>query len=504
MPLAIDSTVKNNSYDYFEKALITDNGFREYDVRWLLGKEINANGFFLMGQAYGTYAQERLATNRVVVGHDFRKYSQDLCRSMILGLLATGMEVVDIGLALSPMLYFAQHHHKCRAGMQVTASHNENGWTGIKLAHNLSLTLGPDDIQELRQLVHGGLFKSGRGLYIQDFNLAHHYAQDLLQGPPLSRPVKVVVAAGNGTGGHFAPDVLRRLGCEVIPLDCSADWEFSKHNPNPEDMAFLHDLSKAVLDHGAEIGIGVDGDGDRIGVVDDQGNELFSDKLGLLLARWLCPQYPGRSVVIDVKSTGLFLKDPVLQAANAEILLCKTGHSYMKAKVNGSGALVGFEKSGHWFFNTPLGRGYDDCLVSSIYLLRMLDALSTPLSQLAQQLPKTWQSPTMAPYCADHQKYQVVEEMIRLFQQQKEQGVLIGGQAIDSLVTVNGVRFVFADGSWGLIRASSNKPTLVVVAEACASLNQLYDIIEHIQRVLHETGLVGEYDQQMPPRPVSL
>lgn len=502
MSFQIDTSVRENTFAYFEKPLITDNGFREYDVRWLLGREINPNGFYVMGQAYGTFVQRQLGENRLVVGHDFRQYSQELCRSMILGLLASGMEVLDIGLAMSPMLYFAQHHFGCRGGMQVTASHNENGWTGIKLAYDLSLTLGPEQIQSLRRLVHQGEFAEGCGRYRQHYDLFTHYAADLLRAPPLQRRVKVVVAAGNGTAGRFAPEVFSRLGCEVVPLDCAPDWEFRKHNPNPEDMSFLHDLSRAVVAHGAEIGIGIDGDGDRIGVVDETGTELFSDKLGLLLAHWLCPQHPGRPVVIDVKSTGLFLNDPILQAAGSEILWCKTGHSYMKAKVHECGAILGFEKSGHWFINPPLGRGYDDSLVSSIYLLRMLDALGEPLSALSAQLPRTWQSPTMGPFCPDDRKYQVVEAMTRLYHQDMQEERPIGGHKIAELITVNGVRFVFGDGSWGLVRASSNKPSLVVVAEARGSVYQLHDIVEHIQQRLEQTGLVGKYDQTMPSRPI--
>lgn len=334
-----------NSYDYFEKTLITKNGFREYDVRWLLGKEVNPNGFTVLGRSYGTFARRVLGQSRVVVGHDFRSYSQALCNAFIIGLLSAGVDVIDIGMALSPMLYFAQHHFESPAGAIITASHNENGWTGIKLACGLSATLGPEGILQFREIVEGGDFESGRGSYQSFEGLFEVYLKDVLSGGPLKRPVKVVLAAGNGTAGRFVPRLLRTLGCEVIELDCTPDWDFKRYNPNPEDIKFLESISEATRSNKAEIGIGIDGDGDRIGVVDDTGQEIFSDKLGLLMARWVCPANPGRSVVIDVKSTGLFYDDPILRASNAQVITWKTGHSYIKAKVAEANALAGFKKA---------------------------------------------------------------------------------------------------------------------------------------------------------------
>ncbi len=296
------------------------------------------------------------------------------------------------------------------------------------------------------------------------------------------------------------PHLLRTLGCEVVELDCTPDWEFRRYNPNPEDIKFLESISEATRSNQAELGIGIDGDGDRIGVVDDQGREVFSDKLGLLVARWICPANPGRSVVIDVKSTGLFYDDPVLRKSDSLVITCKTGHSYIKAKVAETNAIAGFEKSGHWFFNQPLGRGYDDAVLSSVHLLRMLVASNASLSALVDALPKTWQSPTLGPYCADDAKYAVVEDITKQYEKDRVGAKLIGGRRIKEIVTVNGVRFRLEDDSWGLVRASSNKPALAVVAESRTSRDQLYDIVEDIQGRLARTGRVGEYDQAMPPR----
>ena len=501
MRFDIQSRVPFNSYEYFEKTLITDNGFREYDVRWLIGDEINANGFLVLGKAYGTMAQEVLGEKKVVVGHDFRKYSQDLQRSLVVGLMSTGIHVIDIGLALTPMVYFAQHHFNVKAACQVTASHNENGWCGMKIAQGLSSTLGPEGILQFKDIVHRDTFLTGNGSYECVDGVDELFIQDAVGGYKLKKRIKVVVAAGNGTGGRYAPEAMRRLGCDVVEVDCTADWDFKRHNPNPEDVSFLHGIVDAVKEHGAVIGLGIDGDGDRIGVVDDKGREVYSDKIGLILARWICKQHPGRAVVIDVKSTGLFFDDKDLKDTNTEVILWKTGHSYIKAKVAEANAIAGFEKSGHWFLNQPFGRAYDDCIVSSVQLLKMLDASDKPLSQIVDELPKTWQSPSLGAYCPDNVKYDVVDTVDALYTADFDKGALIGGKKIRKLITVNGIRFQLEDDSWGLVRASSNKPSLVVVAEARSSEAQMHDIVDHIKARLAATGKVGDYDQEMPARP---
>jgi len=504
MDWRIHSEVPGNSADYFEKTLITDNGFREYDVRWLLGSEINPNGFAVLGRAFGTYVRKYVYDEsehkKVVVGHDFRSYSQDVARSFIVGLLWSGVDVLDIGLALSPILYFAQHHLGVKAGAMVTASHNENGWTGLKLADGLSSTLGPDGIRRFREIVKGGQFSTGPGTYQSCDGVFEAYVQDVTGEGKLAHPVDVVLAAGNGTAGRFAPAVLRALGCNVVEVDCDLDWNFPHHNPNPEDISFLHSIGEATREHHARIGVGIDGDGDRIGIVDDAGNEVFSDRVALLLARWIGRQTPGRTVVIDVKSTGLFFTDPVLRQTNTNVVMVKTGHSYVKAAVAEHDAAAGFERSGHWFFNAPYGRKYDDAVLAAANLLRMLDQSGASLSDMLAELPHTWQSPTLGPHCDDNVKYDVVEEMTQRYREDMEAGTLIGGAPIKDLITVNGVRFVLEDDGWGLIRASSNKPSLVLVAESCKSEDQLYQIMHHIQARLAATNKVGKYDQQMPDR----
>jgi phosphomannomutase/phosphoglucomutase len=281
--------------------------------------------------------------------------------------------VHDIGLALSPVAYFAQFALDIPAVAMVTASHNENGWTGVKMGAQRPLTFGPEEMTRLKEIVLGGLWKERPGgAYVAVPEMRETYIADLAK-EKLSRKFRVVCATGNGTAGAFGPEVLRRLGVEVIPMDNELDFNFPKYNPNPEDLHMLHAMSEAVKKSGADLCLGFDGDGDRCGVVDDKGREIFADKIGVLLARDLALEHKNPQIVVDVKSTGLYHTDPVLKERGVRTDYWKTGHSYIKRRTTELKALAGFEKSGHFFFNPPLGRGYDDCIVAGIHVLRMLD-----------------------------------------------------------------------------------------------------------------------------------
>ncbi|MEO0851585.1 MAG: phosphomannomutase/phosphoglucomutase, partial [Pseudomonadota bacterium] len=301
-----------------------------------------------------------------------------------------------------------------------------------------------------------------------------------------------------GTAGAYAPEALSRMGLEVIPMDADLDHTFPRYNPNPEDMQMLHAMREAVREHGADVALGFDGDGDRCGVVDDSGEEIFADKIGVLIARDLAALHENAQFVVDVKSTGLFTTDPVLVERGARTVYWKTGHSYIKRKNHELGALAGFEKSGHFFFNAPIGRGYDDGLVAAIALLQMLDrSPDKKLSDLRQSLPTTWQSPTMSPHCADEEKYDVVEKIVADLSARAEQGGTIIGQKIRDVVTVNGIRITAEDGTWGLIRASSNKPELVVVIESPTSEDNMRAMFDEMNKVLADHPEVGEYNQTL-------
>ena len=493
------SDLKPNTADYENLPLVTANGFREYDARWLFGKEINLLGIQALGLGLGTYLHEIGVKPKIVTGHDFRSYSLSIKQALTLGLMRAGCEVHDIGLALSPVAYFAQFALDCPAVAMVTASHNENGWTGVKMGAARPLTFGPEEIGAVKKIVLEGLARERPGgSYVAVPDMRETYLSAVTKGVKLSRPIKVIAACGNGTAGAFAPEALRRIGAEVIGMDVELDFTFPKYNPNPEDLHMLHAMGDAVKEKGADLCLGFDGDGDRCGVVDDQGREIFADKIGVLLARDLSAVHKNAQFVVDVKSTGLYLTDPVLKERGVKTDYWKTGHSYIKRRTAELKALAGFEKSGHFFFNPPLGHGYDDGIVAGIQVLQMLDrAGATKLSALYDGLPKSWGSPTMAPECPDDKKYKVVETLVQDYSALKEKGEKLLGRAITSVVTVNGVRVTLDDGTWGLVRASSNKPSLVVVVESPASEAQMRAMFADIDGRLRKFPEVGEYDQKI-------
>ena len=478
---------------------INPNGFREYDARWLYKKDINLLGLENLGKGLGTQIIKNINKDnpRVVVGHDYRSYSEEIKAALKKGLISTGCYVEDIGLSLSPTVYFAQFKLNADAVAMITASHNENGWTGVKMGIKKGLTHAPEEMKELKDITLSKKFIKGKGSEKRIDGFQQVYKDDLINKNKINKKIKAVVACGNGTAGIFAPEILKSIGCETIKIDCDLDYTFPKYNPNPEDLKMLNAISKAVKDNHADIGFGFDGDGDRVGVVDNKGNEIFSDKIGLLIARNLSSKHKGSKVVVDVKSTGLYSRDKVLLGNKCETIYWKTGHSHIKRKVNTEKALAGFEKSGHFFFNQPLGYGYDDGINSAIQVCHLLDNQNKNLSEIINELPNTYQTPTMAPFCKDDEKYQVVEVLLKKIKELKNNKTKIDGQIISEILTVNGVRFSFEDGSWGLIRASSNKPSLVVVTESPTSDKRKKEIFYFIDKLLQETNKIGEYDQKI-------
>jgi phosphomannomutase/phosphoglucomutase len=480
-------------------ALIKPAGFREYDVRWILGSEINLLGIQALGLGLGTYVQER-GERRIVVGHDFRSYSLSVKQALTLGLVLAGCEVLDIGLALSPMAYFAQFDLEAPCVAMVTASHNENGWTGVKMGVAPPLTFGPEEIGRLKALVLSGESRARPGgTLVRVDGVAERYIDDAASRARLAHPLRVVCACGNGTAGAFAPEALRRMGAQVIPVDCDLDWTFPNYNPNPEDGAMLRAMSAAVRKHGADLAFGFDGDGDRCGVVDDEGEEIFADKIGLMLARDLAPRHSGATFVVDVKSTGLYATDPVLAAHGVTTVYWKTGHSYIKRKTAELRALAGFEKSGHFFFGAPLGRGYDCALTAAAAIMAMLDRdPGRRLSDRKRALPMAYTSLTMSPHCPDDTKYGVMEEVVATYRALAEGGEPILGRSVRDILTVNGVRVTLEDGSWLLVRASSNKPELVVVVESTRSAEDMRDLFHReVKSRLSRWPAIGAYNQEI-------
>ena len=309
-----------NTAEFERLPFVKATGFREYDARWRYPEEINLLGLQAVGLGLATLMRARGVPMRIVVGHDYRSYSAAVKAALTTGLLAGGAEVHDIGLALSPMAYFAQFALEVEGVAMVTASHNDNGWTGIKMGCERPLTFAPrrhDRAQGDRARRRVRNRKRRRVVHLRA-GLAERYIADLLAAAESARPLKVVVSCGNGTAGAFAPRVLAELGVTVIPLNCELDYTFPAHNPNPEDLGMLNATRDAVLEHKADLGLAFDGDGDRCGVVDNEGEVIFADKVGVMLARDIAARNPGALFVADVKSTGLFLTDPVLKQHGAK------------------------------------------------------------------------------------------------------------------------------------------------------------------------------------------
>ena len=493
------STVEVNTWDFLREPMIAPTGFREYDARWKYPDEINLPGMQALGLGIGTQMHEMGIAPHIAVGNDYRDYSLAIKYALMTGLSQAGITCHDIGPALSPMAYFSQFHLDLPAVAMVTASHNPNGWTGVKMGFERPLTHGPDEMARLRDIVLAGdgVARDGGGIKRVD-GVWDAYMDDLVGDFKLSRPLKVVCACGNGTAAAFGPALLERIGAEVVPLHTELDYTFPNYNPNPEAMEMLHDMADAVKKSGADLAIGFDGDGDRCGVVDNTGDEIFADKMGVIMARDLAALYPGSTFVADVKSTGLYASDPVLKEHGCTTDYWKTGHSYMKRRVHELGALAGFEKSGHYFLAGDVGRGYDCGMRVAVEVCKLMDRNpDKSMSDLKDALQKTYTTPTLSPFCADTEKYETLEKIIVDLQALAAEGGTLGGQKIREIVTVNGARCQLENGGWALVRASSNTPNLVVVTESPESDDQMRAIFKDLDAVIQRQPNIGEYDQMI-------
>ncbi|OIQ46077.1 MAG: phosphomannomutase/phosphoglucomutase [Roseobacter sp. MedPE-SW] len=491
------SPVQPNTWNFLRDPMITPTGFREYDARWKYPEEINLPGMTALGLGLGTQMHRRGIEPVIAVANDYRDYSLAIKQAVILGLMQAGIQVKDIGPAVSPMAYFAQFHLDVPAVAMITASHNPNGWTGVKMGFERPLTHGPDEMSELRDIVLNGETETRPGgSYEFVDGVKEAYLDDLVGDFKMTRKLKVVCATGNGTASAFGPELFERIGVEVVPSHNELDYTFPHYNPNPEAMEMLHDMADSVKASGADMALGFDGDGDRCGVVDDEGEEIFADKVGVIMARDLSKIYPNATFVADVKSTGLFASDPELQKNGVTADYWKTGHSHMKRRVKEIGALAGFEKSGHYFLAEPVGRGYDCGMRVAVEICKLMERNpDMSMSDLRKALPKTWSTPTMSPYCADTEKYTVLERLVEKLVAKHEAGETLAGRAIKEVVTVNGARVILDNGSWGLVRASSNTPNLVVVCESSNSEEEMRTIFADIDAVIRTEPQVGDYDQ---------
>jgi len=447
-------------------AQIEKTMFREYDIRGQVNdKEVNEQSAELIGRGFAKFLDKR-GVKDVVVGYDAREYSERIKDALVKGLLSSGANVTEVGMVISPVLYFAQYHFKFKGGAMITASHNPNGWSGFKLGYDLSTTLLPDDIKEMYDIITSDDFIEGEGELKKYEGINDDYRKFVLERINIKKKMKVVVNCGNCTAGDIAPRMLREAGCEVIEQFCDIDFSFPNHEPNPTLVEAQKALSEKVKQENADIGLGYDGDGDRMGLCDENGKVVFPDQALILLARLALKEKPGASIVFDVKSTQGLIEDIKEHGGNP--VMWKTGHSYIKQKSKEVDAVLGGEGSGHIFYRWGY-YDYDDAIFASLKLLEYLSDQDQPFSELMKDTPQYYKTPTIHVGCADEIKYDIVDKLVA--ELREDYG--------DKVIDINGARVQFDDG-WFLVRASSNMPVLVLGFEAKTEerLKELQDILQ--------------------------
>ncbi len=437
--------------------------FREYDIRGVVDADLSAVVAETIARAYAVH----LATHDgrdVLVGQDNRESSPRLAESVIKGLVSSGCHAVDIGTVITPAFYFARLHYGIDGGVMITASHNPPEFNGFKLARGFSTIYG-EEIQEVRRLAERGEPLRGAGS-VEQRDIVPAYRAMLREKIQLGpRRLRVVVDCGNGTASLIAPDVLEDLGCEVLRLYCDSDPRFPHHHPDPVQPENLEALIATVQREGADLGVGFDGDGDRLGVVDERGEILWGDMLMILFWREILPQHPGAVGIVEVKSSQALYEE--IARLGGKPIFYRTGHSLIKAKMREVGAVFTGEMSGHMFFADEYF-GFDDAVYAAARLLRILSRTEKPLSALLADVPKYHATPEIRVECPDAVKFVVVQRIIEDFKRDHE------------VIDVDGARVQFHDG-WGLIRASNTQPALVVRAEATTAAG-----LQRIKKVLQD------------------
>ncbi|MBI9112024.1 phosphomannomutase/phosphoglucomutase [Maridesulfovibrio ferrireducens] len=437
--------------------------FRAYDIRGVVDVDFDEEWVENLGRACGTWFR-RKGWDRAVIGHDCRHSSPGYQTAIIRGLNMSGVDVLFLDMVPSPAFYFAAKKLNYKAGVMITASHNPPEFNGFKIWGE-DTTIHSGDIQDIYELMENNDFIDGTGMG-SFHNIIPYYIEDLLSGIKLKRPVKVVLDGGNGAGGHIALELLRQAGAEVIPLYCEPDGDFPNHHPDPVVEAYMGDLLKAVVEHGAEAGIGLDGDADRIGAVDETGKLMPGDRLLAIYARDMLSKNPGEMVVADVKCSHLLFED--ISKHGGKPLMAKTGHSIMKAKMAETGAGLGGEMSGHIFFADRF-YGFDDGLYAALRLIEILSQEEKPLSKMLEDWPETFFTPELRIDCPEKIKFELVELATTQFKTEYE------------VIDIDGARILFEDG-WALIRASNTQAALTLRFEASSPerLTQIRTIVESL------------------------
>ncbi|RLC45273.1 MAG: phosphomannomutase [Candidatus Cloacimonadota bacterium] len=436
--------------------------FRQYDIRGIVDKDLTDETVTSLAKGFGTYIK-RKGLRTVVIGCDCRLSSDRFKENFSFGLKSTGCDVIDIGTVATPVLYFSIYELQTDAGVMITGSHNPPEYNGFKLCVG-SVSIYGDEIQKLRELIEDDNFITGNGMLEKYENIIKDYQNYQVDGIRLNKSMKVIVDAGNGTAGPIAPDIYRRIGCKVIELYCDMDGNFPNHHPDPTVIENLTELIKTVKQEKADLGIAFDGDADRIGVVDEQGNIIWGDQLLIIYARDVLRNNLGTTVISEVKSSKTLYDD--IRKHGGKPIMWKTGHSLIKEKMKCTGALLGGEMSGHVFFADRYF-GFDDAIYAGSRLLEILSKKDIPLSALLKDVPKMYSTPEIRDDCPDEQKFEIVEKVKNYF---KTKGY--------EITDIDGMRITFTDG-WGLVRASNTQPVIVLrfEAETKERLNEIQKLV---------------------------
>ncbi|MDO8639557.1 MAG: phosphomannomutase/phosphoglucomutase [bacterium] len=424
--------------------------FREYDLRGREAEdELNDSSMYYIGKGFGTFLKKRKIT-KAIVGHDARGTSESFHKNVIKGLTECGIDIVDIGTVTTPMGYWAQYHLKVKGLVVVTASHNPAGWNGVKLGSDYSYTLLTDELQEVYEIISKEKFINGQGS-LQKEDVAEAYMKDLLSRAKITKKFKILVNTGNGTAGLYAPEILKRTGCKIVEHFTNVDPAYPNYTPNPDGTAMMEDTGKQTVTNKCDFGFAFDGDGDRLGLVDEKGNTIWPDRYIILLSRLVLSKHPKAKIVFDVKVSEALPED--IKAHGGIPIMWKTGHSYIKSKLAEEKAAMAGEMSGHIFFVDDF-YGFDDGIFAALKLLEYLSTQNKPLSQIVADTPYYVSTPTIQVKSSDEDKYKIVDQLVQEF---KDEGYRV--------IDINGAR-VYMDEGWGLVRASSNTPTLVLRFEA--------------------------------------
>jgi len=447
-----------------EKFMVNPQIFRQYDIRGIVGEDLNNEVLYLIGKAYGTYLRRKGLKN-TVIGGDVRLSTREFMNSAIKGLNEVGIDVINIGIVATPVMYFSIWKLKTDGGLMITASHNPSAYNGIKMNVGLQSVYG-EGIQLILNLIQNNDFESGEGSITVNTEIDETYKSYIADNIKLERPVKVVVDGGNGMGGPYLPEILKGLGCDVTELYCDPDGSFPNHHPDPTVEKYLVDLSKTVVDIKAEAGLGIDGDGDRIGVVDEKGKMLYGDQILNIIARDFLEKNQGEQIIADVKCSKSLFDD--IQKHGGIPVMYKTGHANIKNKMLEDGVKVSGEMSGHVFLKDRY-LGFDDAIYVSCRFVEIMSKLNKPVSTYLEDQPVMFNTPELHIESTDESKFDVVAKVRDSF--------INEGHNVNP---IDGMRITFDDG-WGLCRASNTTPLLVLrfEAETEQRLAEIKELVEN-------------------------